>query len=166
MASMKIMGDLIMVKCTSKASYREEKENGNVVRQADKILLLCREASLSLQEIMKLYRKLYGNIELSSVSARVNKLKEEGKLTEADPRKCTITNKIINPVTAIKCKHERYKQGNHLTYENALKAMRARDGKGIYWMGMIVKGCEDCGMDLSEHKVVPVKYIRDYNLLG
>ena len=146
-----------MTRPTSQASYREEKENGNVVRQEDKILLLCNESALSLQEIMKLYRKLHGNIELSSVSARVNKLKADNKLIEVDPRKCTITNKTINPVTAVKCKHERYKQGNHLTYKNAMKAMRLRDGKAIYWMGMIVKNCEDCGLDLSEHKVVPVK---------
>jgi len=143
-----------MNRSTSKASYREEKENGNVMSQEDKILSICKESKLSLQEIMKLYRQLYGSIELSSVSARVNKLKEDKKLTEVEPRKCTITKKTINPVTALKCTHNKYRSSDYMMYSNAVKAFEKGEIKIV---GTPVIKCEDCGADISHAQRVKVK---------
>jgi len=59
-----------MSRPTSKASYREEKANGNVLSQEDKILeIISIGGSWSMQEVMVAYRAKWGNIELSSVSA-------------------------------------------------------------------------------------------------
>ena len=57
------------------------------------------------------------------------------------------------------CKHKRYKNGGYLTASNALKAMKV--GR-IAWMGITIKNCEDCGADLSKHKVVQVKTADQY----
>jgi len=54
----------------------------------------------------------------------------------------------------VHCKHKRYKNGGYLTADNALKAMKA--GR-VAWIGITIKNCEDCGEDLSKHRVVPVK---------
>jgi len=63
------------------------------------------------------------------------------------------------------CKHERYKQGHHLVSSEALKAMKV--GK-VIWMSATIKECEDCGADLSSHKVVqiktPLEYMKEHNL--
>ncbi len=86
---------------TSKASYQETKESGQESTQVEKIYdIIALGLNISMQEIMKVYRGKWGNIELSSVSARCNKLKEDGLIFESSPRKCAITNKTINPLTA------------------------------------------------------------------
>ena len=149
-----------MTKATSKASYREEKENGNVMSQENKILeIISIGGDWSLQEIMAAYRAKWGNIELSSVSARCNKLKEENKIIEIDPRKFSITEKTINPLTVNKCTHERYKTKHYMMSSNALKAMKKNE---IVTMGMIVKNCEDCGMDISHAKRVKVETFEEF----
>lgn len=57
------------------------------------------------------------------------------------------------------CKHERYKQGRHLTADNALKAIKA----GKYcWMGKVITHCQDCGSDISYANVVEVKTHEQY----
>ena len=148
-----------MVKTTSKASYRETKESGQELSQSDKILgIIQLDGDLSLQEIMKIYRGNWGNIELSSVSARCNKLKEEGKIFEAPPRKCSITDKTVNPLTAKKCTHEKYKTKDYMMYSNAVKAFEAGDIKII---GTPVTSCEDCGADISHAKRVKVKSTKE-----
>lgn len=150
-----------MTRTTSKASYFDLKESGAEMSQSDKILDICNGSDpLSLQEIMNAYRARYGNIELSSVSARVNKLKEEGKLTEHSPRKCSVTGKTINPVSANKCTHDRYRAKNYMMSENAMKAMKKGD---IVWRGMIIKNCQDCGVDISHAKRVQVKTFEQWN---
>ena len=45
-------------------------------------------------------------------------------------------------------------KGGYLTADNALKAMKV--GR-IAWMGITIKKCEDCGEDLSVHRVVQTK---------
>ena len=89
-----------MSRATSKASLLEERERGNISTQEGKILeIISLGGSLSLQEIMQIYRGKHGNIELSSVSARCNKLKAGGLILEGNPRPCSITHKTINPLT-------------------------------------------------------------------
>ena len=148
-----------MTKATSKASYREEKENGNVMSQENKILeIISIGGDWSLQEIMAAYRAKWGNIELSSVSARCNKLKEEEKIFEASPRKCSITDKTVNPLTAKKCTHDRYKTKDYMMHSNAVKAFEMGDIKII---GTPVINCEDCGADISHAKRVKIKSLKE-----
>lgn len=92
---------LMTSRATSKAAFREEKENGNIMSQEDKILdIISSTGGLwSMQEILAAYRVKWGKIELSSVSARINKLKTDLKVVEGPPRKCSITDKTINPLT-------------------------------------------------------------------
>ena len=88
-----------MTRCTSKASLLDENAKGHVSTQEDKIFdIINLGGNLSLQEIMQIYRGKHGNIELSSVSARCNKLKADGKVFEGNPRPCAITEKTINPL--------------------------------------------------------------------
>jgi len=90
-----------MTRPTSKASFLEEKEKGHVSTQEEKILeIISLGGNLSLQEIMQIYRGKWSNIELSSVSARCNKLKADDKIFEGNPRKCSVTGKTINPLYA------------------------------------------------------------------
>ena len=125
--------------------------------QSDKILdIVSLGGNLSLQEIMAIYRGKWGNIELSSVSARVNKLKEEGQLKEDNPRKCSITDRVVNPVTLNKCNHDKYRGKNWMSHPAAMK------DPNICHIGMIVQECEDCGMDISKYKRVPVKTADEY----
>ena len=148
-----------MNRATSKASYRTTRESGQELSQSDKILgIIQLGGDLSLQEIMKIYRGNWGNIELSSVSARCNKLKEEGKITEANPRKCSITEKTVNPLTVNKCTHEKYKTKDYMMYSNAVKAFEIGDVKII---GTPVINCEDCGADISHAKRVKVKSTKE-----
>ncbi len=57
------------------------------------------------------------------------------------------------------CTHQYFKQGKHLTADNALKAM----GLGVIcWMSQVVKECPDCGMDIEKHSIVEVKTPRQY----
>lgn len=88
------------IKLTSIAAYRDLKDSGKEWTQAARIInIVAKRANMSLQEIMRQYRNRFGNIELSSVSARVNKLKyDEILICELYPRKCSITGKTINPV--------------------------------------------------------------------
>jgi len=86
---------------TSKSAYLDIKESGAEMSQESKILeIISIGGSWSLQEILAAYRAKYGKIELSSVSARCNKLKADGKIFEGSPRKCGITDKTINPLMA------------------------------------------------------------------
>ena len=144
-----------MARATSKASYREEKENGNVMKQEDIILeIISNGGDWSLQEIMEIYRNDWGKIELSSISARVNKLKTDEKIIEASPRKCSITDKTINPLTVKKCTHDKYRSDDYMMYSNAAKA---HDRGELKIIGIIVNKCEVCGTDISYAQRVKVK---------
>ncbi len=144
-------------KCTSKASYREIREDGTELSQSDKILgIIQLGGDLSMQEIMKIYRGNWGNIELSSVSARCSKLKEEGKVVESSPRKCAITGKTVNPLTANKCTHDRYRSKDYMCHPKALK------DENIAWVDKIVTHCQDCGADISHAKRAAVLTADEY----
>ena len=146
-----------MTRCTSKASLLDEKAKGNVSTQEDKIFdIINLGGNLSLQEIMQIYRGKHGNIELSSVSARCNKLKADGKVFEDKPRKCAVTDKAINPLTANTCTHDRYRKPDYMCAPTALK------NSNIAWVGMIVQKCESCGADISHAKRAQVKTAEEY----
>lgn len=94
---------VMTAKATSKASLREEKENGNVMSQEDKILgIISIGGDWSLKEIKAAYIAKWGDIETSSVSARCNTLKGDeyrnipAKIFEVGTRKCSISGKVIN----------------------------------------------------------------------
>ena len=145
------------MKATSKASYREIKESGTEMSQSDKILEIINiGGTLSMQELMAIYRGKYGNIELSSISARCNQLKADGKIIEASPRKCSISDKTINPLTANKCEHKRYKTVNYMQYERAIKDLN------ICHIGMIEQTCKDCNADISFARRVRVMKADEY----
>jgi hypothetical protein len=141
-------------RATSKAALLEERERGNISTQEEKILeIISLGGNLSLQEIMSIYRGKHGNIELSSVSARCNKLKADGKIKEDKPRHCSISDKTINPLTANTCTHEKYKGDGYMMADNAMKALKRNE---IVWVGMVIQECE-CGADISHAKRVPIR---------
>lgn len=148
-----------MVKCTSKASYLEVKESGAELSQSGKILAIIHDLkSSSLQEIMAEYRSRHGNIELSSVSARVNKLKDPDnpKVREGTPRKCTISAKTINPIEIIgQCRHLSLKTDS-FEYEGKRKL------SSTVWRGKRIDACPECGKDISQWNVVPVRTMNEY----
>ena len=80
--------------------------NAKIKTQADRIFDVIEAHSsrtprqdFSLNEIKALYRAMYGDIELSTVSARVNGLVCAGRLERADVvRKCAVTGSGIRPV--------------------------------------------------------------------
>ena len=75
--------------------YYEIVEDGTVGRQAQKILdLLFKSSPLSLREI-----KEKTEIEINAVSGRVNDLKHMGKVIECNKRKCSISGRMITPVS-------------------------------------------------------------------
>ena len=151
----------MMNRATSKASHREIKEDGSEISQANKILeIISIGGDWSLQEIMKAYRAKWGNIELSSVSARVNKLKDpdDPKIIEAAPRKCAITDKTINPLRVKSCSHDRYRSKHYMMYSNAVKAFEKGD---VQIIGTTVSECEDCGEDISHANRVKVRNMRE-----
>ena len=75
--------------------YKEIVEDGTVGKQAQKILdLLIYSRPLSLREI-----KERTEIEINAVSGRVNDLKKTGNVVECDKSKCSISGRLITPVT-------------------------------------------------------------------
>ncbi len=87
------------IRVTSIAAYRDLVDSGKADNQSARIIkLVANRKNRSMQEIMRDYRANYGNIELSTVSARVNELKKSGVFAEDNCRKCSITKITINPV--------------------------------------------------------------------
>jgi len=75
--------------------YQEIVKDGTVGKQAQKILnLLFKSSPLSLREI-----KDKTEIEINAVSGRVNDLKKTGNVVECNRRKCSISGRLITPVT-------------------------------------------------------------------
>lgn len=90
---------------TSKASLLDEKAKGNVSTQEDKILdIISIGGDWSLKEIKAAYTAKWGDIETSSVSARCHSLKDpdDPKIFEVATRKCAISGKVINALSATK----------------------------------------------------------------
>ena len=80
--------------------------NGKIKTQADRIFDVIEKSTtvwavnFSLNEIKALYRAMYGgDIELSTVSARVNGLVAARRLERVDSiRKCAVTGSGVRPV--------------------------------------------------------------------
>jgi len=107
-----------------------------------------------------------GYDDMNAVRPRVTEMIESGLLIEGLKVRDGVTNRPVRTIMIeTQCKHERYKQGHHMTSENAYKAMKA--GK-VVWIGKVIEECQECGMNLAEHKVVPVmtpdEYLKDRGL--
>lgn len=91
------------VRATSKATYTEITENGQAKTQAGKIYrIVQRRANMSISEIQRAFEKRFDKrIEKSSISGRLNELKESGFIREDSPRPCIVTGNKINPVYAV-----------------------------------------------------------------
>ena len=83
-----------MNRITSRIAYKQLIEEGKSHTQKSCIVrLLKHESPLSRREISKAT-----NIELSSVSGRVNHLIKMGIVKETTMRKCMFSNKLVKPV--------------------------------------------------------------------
>jgi len=145
-----------MNRATSKASFLSTKECGSEVNQSGRILAIIHDIhNASLQEIMREYRARHGNIELSSVSARVNKMKKSEEIVECAPRKCSISLRTINPLK-IKgaCNHNMYRN-IHYSQLNSIP-------KKAVWHGKIVQSCQECGRNISKYALVEIKTQSEY----
>ena len=88
-----------MVRTTSIIAYNDLKLSGKQPTQKQIILNTLRDnkTPMSLQEICD-----RTNMQINSVSGRVNDLKKSNQVVEAHTRKCTITRKTITPVRALR----------------------------------------------------------------
>ena len=88
-----------MVRTTSIIAYNDLKLSGKQPTQKQIILNALRKNKkpMSLQEICD-----RTNMQINSVSGRVNDLKKSNQVVEAHTRKCTITRKTITPVRALR----------------------------------------------------------------
>jgi len=95
-----------MVRSTSKASFREEKELGHISSQEDRVKsIMSVGGTFSRQEILKIYRGKYGEIEYTSISRCCTNLKDTDEIFEVGTRKCGVTNKTINELSLTKNKY-------------------------------------------------------------
>ena len=80
---------------TSKLAYNELKYTGQHKNQKDTIadILIYYPNGLSLREICE-----KTGFDINAVSGRVNDLKKDGMLKTTQKRRCSITNRLINPV--------------------------------------------------------------------
>ena len=80
---------------TSRIAYKEINIDGTASTQKQAIMNLMRnsEFPLSLREICR-----HTGFDINAVSGRVNDLKKDGILETTRKRRCTITNRLINPV--------------------------------------------------------------------
>tara|TARA_Y100000593_G_C4285942_1_gene325451 strand:- start:1104 stop:1400 length:297 start_codon:yes stop_codon:yes gene_type:complete len=85
-----------MNRITSAIAYKELNLTGGNKNQKQTIidLLLFYPGGLSLREICN-----KTGYEINAVSGRVNDLKKDGTLEELNKRKCSITKRLIIPVT-------------------------------------------------------------------
>ena len=91
------------VRNTSKKAYKEINEDGTDYSQYDHIMIIVNSLQsnykgwgMSLREISK-----FSGIEINAVSGRVNELKKQKKLHEMPRRKCSITKRLITPVSSV-----------------------------------------------------------------
>ena len=82
---------------TSRIAYKKLIESGKQDQQKQHIIkLLLTEAPLSRREISKAT-----NIEIGSISGRVNELMNIGILEETTMRRCMFSKKLIKPVKIV-----------------------------------------------------------------
>ena len=84
------------VRTTSKLAYSGVQASGNTAAQRDQILdyLYTEETAKSLREIQG-----FTGIDINAVSGRCNELKKDNKLFEYPRRKCTITGRLVVPLS-------------------------------------------------------------------
>ena len=86
------------MRTTSRIAYKKLIESGKQDQQKQHIIkLLLTESPLSRREISKAT-----NIEIGSISGRVNELMKLGVLEEATMRRCMFSKKLIRPVKIVK----------------------------------------------------------------
>ena len=87
-----------MIRTTSIMAYNELKGSGKQPKQKDIILNVLRDSinPMSLQEICN-----KTGMAINSVSGRVNDLKKENRVVESKKRKCSVTRKLVTPVTSL-----------------------------------------------------------------
>jgi len=86
-----------MNRTTSRIAYKEHKQSGKLDQQKQHIKnLLLTEYPLSRREISRAT-----NIEISSVSGRVNEMIKMGVVEETTKRKCLFSKKLITPVQLV-----------------------------------------------------------------
>lgn len=95
-----------MTRCTSKASLLDEKAKGNLETQESNVLeIMSIGGTFSRQEILKIYRGKYGDIEYTSISRCCTNLKDSEQIFEVGTRKCSVTDKTINELSLTKNKY-------------------------------------------------------------
>ncbi len=144
-----------MIRQTSVDSYSEVKQTCEL-SQSEKIKVIISEyEGISMSEILRAYRSRYGAIELSSVSARCNKLKKDGEIEERSTRPCTVSGKNVH-ILWIKgaCTHDKFRAKNYVQLQNM--------EKGTVWHGKIIESCPDCGQDISKYRLVEIKNHQEY----
>ena len=84
------------VRSTSKQAYSQVRGSGLTTAQREQILeyLYAEEAPRTLREIQE-----FTLIDINAVSGRCNELKRAGTLYEHPKRKCTITGRLVTPVS-------------------------------------------------------------------
>tara|TARA_R100000781_G_scaffold110486_1_gene75978 strand:- start:359 stop:691 length:333 start_codon:yes stop_codon:yes gene_type:complete len=86
-----------MNRTTSRIAYKEHKQSGKLDQQKQHIKnLLLTEYPLSRREISRAT-----NIEISSVSGRINEMIKMGVVEETTRRKCMFSKKLITPVQLV-----------------------------------------------------------------
>lgn len=79
---------------TSRNAYREHQAAGHVTSSQNAVLSAMQHGrDYSLSELAKMT-----GIEKSSVSGRINELKNSGKVVESRKRACHVTGKTVNAV--------------------------------------------------------------------
>lgn len=84
------------VQTTSKIAYKDISEDGTTGNQSRRILDVVNTGGSSLREISK-----RTGIDINAVSGRVNELKKKGVLFPALRRKCSITGRLVTPVSPV-----------------------------------------------------------------
>ena len=86
------------ISTTSIEAYNDINSDGTSATQKNMILDTLDEMGkpLSAREVSQIT-----GIEINAVSGRINDLKKDGLLVEAEKRKCSITHRLVTPVTSL-----------------------------------------------------------------
>jgi predicted transcriptional regulator len=86
------------ISTTSIEAYNDINSDGTSATQKNMILDTLDEIGkpLSAREVSNIT-----GIEINAVSGRINDLKKDGLLVEAEKRKCSISHRLVTPVTSL-----------------------------------------------------------------
>ena len=84
------------VRSTSKQAYSQVQESGLTTAQREQILeyLSAEDSPRTLREIQE-----FTLIDINAVSGRCNEMKKTGSLFEHPKRKCSITGRLVTPLS-------------------------------------------------------------------